>query len=202
MTAKTIDTRAQILAAAKTALLESGYAGMSTRRVAEAAGVPLSQIHYHFGSRQNLVLALLGEENERLLERQGRLFGAEVPLWKQWDQACDFLEDDLRSGYVRVLHEMTAAGWTDQEIAATVRDYLAGWFELLTQTAARTAPRFGDLGSFSPAEVATLVGTTFLGVETMILLGFDEHAMPCRAALRSVGFLLRTLEERGARAGT
>ena len=29
----------------------------------------------------------------------------------------------------------------------------------------------------------------------MILLGFDEEAMPCRSALRSIGFLLRSLEE-------
>lgn len=195
---RAVDTRAQILTAAKVALLESGYGGLSTRRVADAAGVPLSQIHYHFGSRQNLVLALLAEENARLLERQSRLFGAEMPLWKQWDQACDFLEDDLRSGYVRVLQEMTAAGWSDAEIAAAVRDYLTGWFELLTQTATLVAPRFDDLGPFSPAEVATLVGTTFLGIETMILLGFDEATVPCRSALRSVGFLLRTIEERGA----
>lgn len=198
MTTKTADTRAQILTAGKTALLESGYAGLSTRRVAEAAGVPLSQIHYHFGSRQNLVLSILHDENERLLERQSRLYGAELPLWKQWDRACDFLEDDVRSGYVRVLQEMTAAGWTDAAIASAVRDYLAGWFHLLTQTATQVAPSFGDLGPFSPAEVATLVGTTFLGIETMILLGFDEQTMPCRSALRSVGFLLRTLEERGA----
>jgi AcrR family transcriptional regulator len=201
MTTKTADTRAQILAAAKTALLESGYAGLSTRRVADAAGVPLSQIHYHFGSRQNLVLAILAEENQRLLERQKRLFGTEMPLWRQWDQACDFLEDDLRSGYVRVLQEMTAAGWSDADISAAVREFLTGWFELLTQTAARMAPHFGGLGPFSPGEVATLVGTTFLGIETMILLGFDEDTMPCRSALRTVGFLLRTLEERDARPG-
>ena len=68
------DTRAQILAAGKTALLDVGYAGLSTRRIAEAAGVPLSQIHYHFGSRQNLVLAVLDEENAVLLERQTRLY--------------------------------------------------------------------------------------------------------------------------------
>ena len=198
MTTKTATTRVQIVSAGKTALLESGYSGLSTRRIADAAGVPLSQIHYHFGSRQNLVLAILAEENERLLERQSRMFGAELPLWKQWDQACDFLEDDLRSGYVRVLQEMTAAGWSDDDIAGTVRDYLRGWFDLLTETAARSAPRFDGLGPFSPAEVATLVGTAFLGIETMILLGFDEDTMPCRSALRSVGFLLRTLEERGA----
>ena len=196
MTTTATDTRAQLLAAGKSALLESGYAGLSTRRIAEAAGVPLSQIHYHFGSRQNLVLAVLADENARLLERQARLYGAEMPVWRQWEQACDFLEDDLRSGYVRVLQEMTAAGWSDEQIAEAVRANLAGWFALLTDTAAKVAPRFGDLGPFTPAEIAALAGTVFLGIETMILLGFDEAEMPCRSALRSVGFLLRTMEER------
>ena len=54
------DTKNEILAAAKAALMDTGYAGLSTRKVAEAADVPLSQIHYHFGSRHGLVLALLG----------------------------------------------------------------------------------------------------------------------------------------------
>lgn len=199
MATTTTETRAQILAAAKRALLESGYAGLSTRRVAEAAGVPLSQIHYHFGSRQNLVLALLAEENALLLRRQTRLYGAEMPLWRQWEQACDFLEEDLRSGYVRVLQEMTAAGWSDDEIAAAVRDNLRGWFDLLSDTVAKVAPRVEGLGPFTAEEVAALVGTAFLGIETMILLGFEEDALPCRSALRSIGFLLRTMEERRAR---
>ena len=199
MSTTTADTRTQILAACKSALLDSGYARLSTRRVADTAGVPLSQIHYHFGSRQNLVLAVLAEENARLLERQTRLYQAELPLWRQWEQACDFLDDDLRSGYVRVLQEMTAAGWSDPEIATAVRSFAAGWFAVLTDTASKVAPRFGDLGPFTAAELATLVGTAFFGIESMILLGFDEETMPCRSALRSVGFLLRTIEERHAR---
>ncbi len=47
--------------------------------------------------------------------------------------------------------------------------------------------------------MAALVGAAFLGIETMILLGFDEETLPCRSALRSIGFLLRTMEERRAR---
>lgn len=199
MATNTAETRSQLLKAGKSALLESGYAGLSTRRVADAAGVPLSQIHYHFGSRQNLVLAVLEEENARLLERQERLFGAEMPLWRQWEQACDFLDEDLRSGYVRVLQEMTAAGWSDEEIATAVRANLAGWFRLLSDTATKVAPRLGGLGPFTPDEVAALIGTVFLGIETMILLGFDDDTLPCRSALRSVGFLLRTMEEQDAR---
>ena len=114
-------TRNSILEAAKEALLENGYAALSTRAIAQRAGVPLSQIHYHFGTKQNLVLEVLAVENRRLLERQTRMYHSEMPFWKQWEQACDFLDDDLASGYVRVLQEMTAAGWADGEIAAAVR---------------------------------------------------------------------------------
>ena len=64
------DTRVRILAAAKAALLDVGYASLSTRGIAEAAGVPLSQIHYHFGSKQNLMLAVLDMENRQRLTRQ------------------------------------------------------------------------------------------------------------------------------------
>jgi AcrR family transcriptional regulator len=104
------DTRLRILAAAKGALLDVGYANLSTRGIAQAAGVPLSQIHYHFGSKQNLMLAVLDTENRLRLGRQAAMYKSKLPLWKQWLQACDFFDDDLESGYVRVLMEMTAAG--------------------------------------------------------------------------------------------
>src|SRR5215831_12454165 len=74
------DTRATILAAARECLLAVGYANLSTRAVAEAAEVPLSQIHYHFGSKQQLILAVLEGENDRLLQRQRGLFGGPEPL--------------------------------------------------------------------------------------------------------------------------
>lgn len=195
MTVET-QTRETILRAAKQALLESGYSGLSTRKIAEAAGVPLSQIHYHFGSKQGLVLDVLAEENRKLLDRQRRMFQQDMPLWKQWEQACDFLEDDLESGYVRVLQEMTAAGWSDPEIAGAVKEMLGKWFALLAEVARKAAGRMGNLGPFTPEEAAVLAGSPFLGVETMLLLGFEESEMPARSALRKVGDLLRTLEER------
>lgn len=188
------ETKAEILAASKTALLEVGYASLSTRKVAEAAEVPLSQIHYHFGSRHNLVLALLADENERLLARQAEMYQRDTPLWKQWEQACDYLEVDLASGYVRILQEMTAAGWTDPDIAQAVRKLLQGWFDLLTRTAAEAERRLGGLGPFTPAEIALLAGAAFLGGEELILLGFSERDLPVRGALRKVGGAIRALE--------
>jgi AcrR family transcriptional regulator len=190
-------TRGIILQAARDALHDTGYAGLSTRRIAEAAGVPLSQIHYHFGSKQGLVLAVLEEENQRRLARQEAMYSEDMPLWKQWEQACDYLEDDLASGYVRVLQEMMAAGWSNPEIGQAVRDMLGQWFALLTGVVERAEQRLGGLGPFTPDEVGALVGAPFLGFEAMILLGFTETDIPSRSALRKFGEVIRSMEEAG-----
>ena len=128
-----VDTRTLILEAARRRLLADGYAGLSTRKVAEQAQVPVSQLHYHFGSKQGLILALFAEENQRRLDRQRAMYAADLPLWRRYERACDYLEDDLDSGYVRVLQEMIAAGWSNPGICEAVRELLSGWFHLLSR---------------------------------------------------------------------
>ena len=73
--AKKVETSTALLEAAKKVLRQNGYAGLSTRDVAAAAGVPLSQIHYHFGSKQGMVMALFEYLNAQLLDRQNAMFG-------------------------------------------------------------------------------------------------------------------------------
>ena len=185
-----------ILDAARTRLLADGYARLSTRKVAHEAGVPLSQVHYHFGSKGGMVLALLEVENQRRLVRQAAMYAEDIPLWRRYEQACDFLEDDLESGYVRVLQEMIAAGWSTPEIGAATREMVTGWYELLNEVATEAAARFGGLGPFSPSEAAALIVNAFIGAEALLLLGFDRHQIPIRASLRRVGELIRAAEER------
>ena len=54
--------------------------------------------------------------------------------------------------------EMIAAGWSEPDVAAKVRGYLAGWFTLLTSVSQRESERVGGLGPFEPAENAALMG--------------------------------------------
>ena len=190
-----VGTRALILEAARRRLLADGYAGMSTRKVAEEAGVPLSQLHYHFGSKGGLIMTLFEEENERRLERQSRMYAEDAPLWQRYERACDFLEDDLDSGYVRVLQEMIAAGWSHAGIGDAVRELLGGWFTLLNEVAREAEHRLGPLGPFTAEELATVIGSAFIGSEALLLVGFDRKALPVRAALRRIGVLIRRLEE-------
>lgn len=191
-------TRRSILGAARECIIRHGVAALSTRMIAEAAKVPVSQLHYHFGGKQGVMLALLDQENERLLARQTAMFAEDLPLWKRWEQACDFLEDDLRTGYVAVLQQMVSAGWTDPEVAERVRERLLGWFRLLADVARAAATELGGLGPFTPEEVAALVGDAFLGAEARILLGMSEEEVPSRSALRRVGTMIRRAEETAA----
>jgi AcrR family transcriptional regulator len=193
--ARAVDTRTLIVDAARSRLLADGYAGLSTRKVAEEARVPLSQLHYHFGSKGGLILALFEEENERRLERQRRMYAEDAPLWQRYERACDYLEDDLDAGYVRVLQEMIAAGWSNTNIRDAVRELLGGWCALLAEVAREAERRHGPLGPFTAEELATLVTSAFIGSEALLLLGFDRELLPIRSALRRVGVLIRQLEE-------
>jgi AcrR family transcriptional regulator len=200
LAAAAMDTRTIILEAARSRLLADGYAGLSTRKVADEAGVPLSQLHYHFGSKSRLILELLETENRQRLERQTQMYAEAKPLWKRYEQACDFLEDDLDSGYVRVLQEMIAAGWSNQEIGDAVRELLSGWIVLLSEVAREAEQRHGPLGPIPAEELAMLVGAAFIGAEALLLLGFERPGMPIRSALRRIGVLIQELEEGPARA--
>ena len=82
--------------------------------------MPLSLVHYHFGGKRALLVAVLERENAELLERQRALFAGPGPLAEKWRTACDLLDEDIRSGYVRVLWELWAAGLADADLAALV----------------------------------------------------------------------------------
>jgi AcrR family transcriptional regulator len=193
--AKKAGTSTTLLEAAKKVLRQSGYAGLSTRDVATAAGVPLSQIHYHFGSKQGLMLALFDYLNAQLLDRQNAMFhDTTLTLSQRWDRACDFLDEDIASGYVRVLQELIAASWSDPGVAKVVRAGLLGWFELISGVARQAERELGGLGPFSAEEIATLIGSAFMGGESLYLLAVEKKGAPIRQALRRVGDAIRTAE--------
>lgn len=184
-----------LLEAAKKVLRQKGYSGLSTREVAAAAGVPLSQIHYHFGSKQGLVLALYEYLNVQLLGRQNALFGdPTLKLSEQWDRACGYLDDDIASGYVRVLQELIAASWADAEVAKVVRAGIMGWIELIVRVAGKAETALGGLGPFTPEEAGAFAANAFIGAESLYLLGLEKKGSPIRQALRRIGELIRLAE--------
>jgi AcrR family transcriptional regulator len=191
--------RLRLLEAAEACLLRDGYAALSTRSVAELAGTPLSQIHYHFGSRQGLVLALLEHQNTKLLKRQAVTLTQDRPLSEVWLQTCDHLEEDIESGYVRVLQEIIAAGYSDEKLAAAAREVLNGWYVLLAGFAGQADPALLGWGALESHDLGVLIGLLFMGAESMTLVGWDRAEV--YGALRGVGRAMAALEARRAEEG-
>ena len=192
-------TKELILEAARESLREQGYSGTSIRAVAERAGVQLSLVHYHFGSKQAVLVAVLERENEKLLERQQALFAGPEPLSVKWRAACRFLEDDLESGYVRILWELWAAGLADEELAARWRTATAGWRRLMAEVFEEWSREVGLELPISAAAVATLVANLFQGLEVEILAGVSEDESPHREVLEAVAQLIEGIESRASR---
>ena len=188
------ETRLRILDAARQMLVEHGAGGTSTRSVAEEAGVPLSLVHYHFGGKQALLVAVLERENSELLERQRALYAQPGPLAEKWRTACDFLDEDINSGFVRVLWELWAAGLADEELKAGWRSALGGWRDLLVSVFEEWGrPLSADL-PLSPRATATLVADLFNGIEVELLAGVTPEDAPHREVLDAFGDMIERAE--------
>lgn len=187
-------TRDRIVDAARDVLVEHGHGGTSTRAVADRAGVRLSLVHYHFGGKQGLLVEVLARENEQLLERQRDLYGAPGPLSEKWRIACDLLDEDLKSGYVRVLWELWSAGLADPELAAGWRDATAGWRDLITSVFESWSEEQDVELPLRPRALASLVANLFQGIEIELLAGVSEDEAPHREVLDAFGALIAQAE--------
>src|SRR3954463_7540090 len=80
--------------AAERLLIEVGYAGITTRRLAEVAGVNHGLVHYYFGSNENLLVQMLKRFTARLIARQEALYEADIPFVEKWRTAMRHLVSD------------------------------------------------------------------------------------------------------------
>ena len=193
---RVVQTKRELLDAARLVLTRDGLANLSTRAVAQAAGTQMSQIQYHFGSKEGMILALFEDMNLRLVHRQRDTFeNPDLTVSQKWFLACDYLEEDLASGYVQVLQELIAAGWSNPRIAKVAREGLGHWHYLIAGLAQEFEEKHGNFTPFSPTEVAALVSSAFIGAEAFILLGYEDKDHPIRAALRRVGEVMAAIED-------
>src|SRR5207249_10256153 len=104
-----------LLDAAERLLVEVGYPGITTRRLAEEAGVNHGLVHYYFGSNENLLVRALERFTERLIARQRALHAADMPFIEKWRTAMRYLvSEDVT--YEKVWLELQALAWNHPEL--------------------------------------------------------------------------------------
>ena len=82
-------TRTALLDATEQLMLDSGYAAVSSRRVAAVAGVRPALVHYYFRTMDDLLLAVFRRRAEQGLEHQHDALRSAQPLWALWDASRD-----------------------------------------------------------------------------------------------------------------
>ena len=121
-----------LLDAAERLLVDIGYAGITTRRLAEEAGVNHGLVHYYFGSNENLLVRALERFTERLIARQRDLYAADLPFVAKWRTAMRYLvSEDVT--YEKVWLELQALGWNHPELREQLARVNDEWRAVLTE---------------------------------------------------------------------
>jgi AcrR family transcriptional regulator len=121
-----------LLDAAERLLVEVGHAGITTRRLAEEAGVNHGLVHYYFGSNEGLLVRALERFTERLIERQRHLYAADTPFVEKWRTAMRYLlSEDV--AYEKVWLELQALAWNNPDLQTRLARVNGEWRAVLTE---------------------------------------------------------------------
>jgi TetR/AcrR family transcriptional regulator, transcriptional repressor for nem operon len=134
-------TEEAFLDAAERLLVSVGYAGITTRGVAEEAGANHGLVHYYFGSMENLLARVLERFTERTIARQRAMYTAsDVPFAEKWRTAMRYLDADRE--YQKVWCELQALAWNRPELRERVAHVNAEWRAVLTEAFAEPRERY------------------------------------------------------------
>ena len=188
------ETEDAFLDAAERLLIEVGYSGITTRRLAEEAGANHGLVHYYFGSMENLFVRVLERFTERLVARQRAMYArTDISGAEKWKTAMSFLESDLAAGYPKIWLELQALGWNRPDIAERVAKVNGEWRQVLTDAFDGMMDEYGiDRERFPLAAVVSLVMTFNEGIMVERLSGISTGHVEL---MDMVGRWLESLEE-------
>ena len=168
------DATTAILDAAERLLIEVGHAAISTRKLAEEAGVNAGLIHYYFGSMEEVFLQVLERFTARLTRRQVAMYGGDLPFIEKWRTAMRYLVEDRESGYQKLLFELQAMAWNRPEMRERIRGVFQRWDAVLTDAMAAGMRELDiDPQRFPVEAVTCLVAAFNKGIMLDALIGHD-----------------------------
>lgn len=176
--ALTSKTRSVLLDAAEELMQESGYAAVTSRRLAAKAGLKPQLVHYYFRTMDELFLALLRRMTERLTGWQDDILNSDEPLKDLWEMISD------RRGVV-LIYELVALGNHRKAIRAEIAEcsnrLREGQIKILTRILDKKG---AEAKSWSPTVLTVLMncvarnmaledamGATLGHAETLVKIG-------------------------------
>jgi TetR/AcrR family transcriptional regulator len=165
-----------LLDAAERLLFEVGYAGVTTRRVAQEAGVKHGLVHYYFGSMEELLTQTL----ERLANRLARALeehyaNPDLPFAEKWRIVSQNWIEQPASRFPKILLELTAMSWNHPELRQRISAVYARFRVIFERYFGEAMRDYGLDESQFPIKVAAAAAGTFqLGIIVEGLSQFHE----------------------------
>jgi AcrR family transcriptional regulator len=193
--ARRAQTRARLLEAAARVYTRRGFAGATLEEVASEAGFTKGAVYGHFGSKENLLLALVEEYLAGQVVEQMALFDRDRATWERPLAGSDNWMELLRENpdRFRLFVELWAYAQRDDRLRQRLADALAA----LRATFARfAAESIADAGFMAPAGVSEQFANVMLGLGMglAILKLSEPAAVPSELLGTTLSVLIRATE--------
>ena len=152
--------RGVLLDAAVRLMLEEGYAAVTSRRVAEKAGLKPQLVHYYFRSMDELFLEVFRRGAEAGLKRQAEILKSPQPLWQLWKFHSESPDTALTMEFAALANHR-------KELRAEIARYAERFRDQQSKAVARVLERYGiGLDDLPPVVAIILV----MGVSQLVVM--------------------------------
>ncbi|NKY57524.1 TetR/AcrR family transcriptional regulator [Nocardia flavorosea] len=145
--------RTVLMDAAEQLMLEQGWATVTSRRIAEHAGLKPQLVHYYFRSMDELFLELFRRRADQGLEALAQVLKSERPLHALWEFSTDATAARFTMEFVGLANQKPA-------VRAEVVRYSEQFRAAQTEALGRMLADYGVDTSRFPAEVLSVLMTS------------------------------------------
>jgi TetR/AcrR family transcriptional regulator len=176
--------RTVLLDAAEQLMRDEGYAAVTSRRVAEQAGLKPQLVHYYFRTMDDLFLELFRRGADRMQHYHQLALNSPQPLWALWELNTDAAGTAMTMEFIALAnHRKTLRA----EIARYAELFRTEQIKTLTAAMERYDVPFEE---FSPTVLMVLMtGATQVLVQEQLLDMTAGHEETLRFAERWLTFL-------------
>jgi AcrR family transcriptional regulator len=170
------DTRQRIVDAALETLKQEGFTGASARVIADRGGFNQALIFYHFGTVNQLLLAVLDETSKRRLAAYQTAVEQVTTLPELLQTATRLYREDLAAGHITVLNELIGASLAYPELRPEIAARVQPWVRFAEDVIVRALAGgpLAELIRSGDAAFATV--SLYLGMQMLTHLNGDTTA--------------------------
>jgi len=156
-----------------------GYDGASMIRIAKKAGVSKSLLHYHFKSKEDLVIQALTSITQEIAADIRQQIDVAKPSWVRISSAVDALFDLFISSKERAsfVNEMYSTAAHNERLNDQLKIYHKKQFEVIEEILSTAIGEDEQSFLFSLSDLAELVQTMILGLSVNRIFAENENRM-------------------------